>query len=288
MKLLSWVAGVVALASAGCSGSAPGTAETTARELTVGVIPYAVTGVESCPPSPKREPVHFSMDDDDGTQCSRATGDWGEGTWVLPDAVRPSVPIPCKTTRDHTVLQLCRVSVAEDAFRPLTTDPSRTEDFYAVMRFGPRCPPGSVEIYKKIYNEEQDVAKEEKEVPEEASGLWRLRDPNESVNDELFHYTRLFFCYFRAAATEAETMQRFPDIGIPYAVFHDFDDYQPGWVIAKRWLLSDDDNNASTYFNTYGSPTEDRSVIAEFSQKVIKNPMRDAVTDTYFDMARVR
>ncbi|HET9934549.1 MAG TPA: hypothetical protein VFQ35_27785, partial [Polyangiaceae bacterium] len=176
-------------------------------------------------------------------------------------------------------IRLCRCSVPADAFKPLTTDPLDRAQFYAVLKFGDSCPKHAVEVTKVIVNEDQDTQNAPTNTPE-------LLYPNEIVDRALGNFTRLVFCYFRNAPSADDTMSEFPDLGVSYAVFHDFEGPQPGWVIRKRWQLSDDSNTAFPGNAYYADPPRD-DIIAGFMD-IIENPVRGTTHDTYFDMARVR
>ena len=58
-------------------------------------------------------------------------------------------------------------------------------------------------------------------------------------------FTVLLFCFFRWAESAADTMAGFPDLGFPYAVFHDFDGPQPTWVNLKRYMYSHNETNTT-------------------------------------------
>ena len=256
-------------------------------ELLVGVVPYQLEPT-FCPQGPNRDSVFFKMDDEDLSHCSYESGDFGEGRWVLPQAAKYPIPNECSGSRDHTILRFCRTVVPANAFRPLTADPADVAQFYAVLKFGDRCPAHSIELSKLIVNEDIDTDN----APTGAAAS-DLLYPNEIVDGALGNFTRLFFCYFRSAPTLADVMSEFPDLGFPYAVFHDFEGPQPGWVIRKRWQYSDDSNEAQPV-NRYAPDPELDATAAEFS-RIVENPFRVAPNprdgrgrDTCFDYARVR
>jgi len=278
MKNPSNVLGVLLLYAVSCGGERARDAEP--DRIFVGVIPFGIGKANaSCKANPYALSVSFEMDDEDDTRCSYESGDWGEGTWVLPDAIKPHVAFPCpRTSRPSTLLHFCRVAVEEHTFRPLTTDAQEQEHFYAVLLLGERCPAGSVQILKRIYNEDR----ENKNAFHGATGT---QGPNESTTGIRGAQTTLNFCYFRATTSDAATMSEFPELGFRYGVFHDFDVAQPGWVLSKRWQLSDDSNNSSVDENYYAPSNAEE--ITEFMH-IIENPARDGRSDTYFDMAQVR
>lgn len=278
MKTRSNVLGVLFVCAASCGGERALHVEGT--EILIGVIPFGFGKANApCQANPYALSVSFEMDDEDDTRCSYESGDWGEGTWVPPDAIKRGVEHPCSASNRHsTLLHFCRVAVEADTFRPLTSDPHRIEDSYAVLLLGERCPAGATQILKRIYNEDH----ENKNAFHGAAGT---QGPNESTTGVRGAQTTLNFCYFRGAAADVPTMSEFPDLGFPYGVFHDFDVPQPGWVLSKRWQLSDDSNNSSVDRNYY------RPAHAEETQdfmRIVENPTRDDRQDTCFDMAQVR
>jgi hypothetical protein len=268
---------VVALVLAGCS-EATTTPAAGQATLVAGVVPYAIDDA-FCPQGPARESAFFDMDDENDTHCSYETGDLREGRWVSPHASKWEIPGTCEFGRTRTMLRFCRSVVPEAAFRPLTTDPDASEHFYAILKFGERCPAHAVEITKRIVNEDTGNRNDPTRAGE-------LLAPNEIVDDARGNYTKLVFCFFRAAPSPAESMESFPELGFPYAVFHDFDAAQPSWVIRKRWQYSDDSNQSSPT-NTYEADAVAGEATREF-QRIVENPERDGTYDTYFEMARVR
>lgn len=235
----------------------------------VGVVTYTPTGSGACKMGAGREGLQIQMHDADSPPCSDQSGSAGEGPWVLPDDGRKQQPI-CSFRQDRTVLNFCRVDGAR--FQPITAGSDPTQ-FYAVLKLGDRCPNGSVEVTRVIDNEDR---------PGDTPNLV-LGDPRPNivlVDPTAGTLTTLVFCYFRAAASASETMTTFPDLGFPYAVFHDYVDEQPPWVILKRWQQSGDANGKN---NKDAYQASDSSVIDEF-RKVIE----DGQYTTTFDVARVR
>lgn len=259
-------------------GESAGPVSSGGTATVVGVLPYATSAIY-CEQGTNRESAYFRMDDENDTHCSYETGDLESSFWAPPGAAKVPLPEECGPRRTHTLLQFCRTSVPAGTFRPLTTDPDAHAQAYALLRFGDSCPPHSVEISKRIINEDADNEND----PIEAADLLA---PNQIVDDARGNYTKLYFCLFRAAPSVADTMDEFPDLGFPYAVFHDFDGDQPGWVIRKRWQYSDDSNQARPV-NQY-VPSADVSEDSAVLQLMIENPERDGDFDTYFEFARVR
>lgn len=268
---------LAALFACAC-GDATGPSSTGGTGAVVGVVPYA-TSASFCEQGTNRESAYFRMDDENDTHCSYETGDLEAGFWVSPQAAKVPLPEECEQRRSHTLLPFCRTSVAAGSFRPLTTDPEDHAQAYALLRFGDSCPPHSVEISKRIINEDTDNRNDPIQAAE-------LLAPNEIVDDARGNYTKLYFCLFQAAPSVADTMNEFPDLGFPYAVFHDFDGDQPGWVIRKRWQHSDDSNQVRPG-NQY-VPSPEVSADSAVLQLMIENPERGGSFDTYFELARVR
>lgn len=238
---------------------------------TIGVLPVWSEGITECPLGAGQEGVQIIMDDEEMPNGSDETGSHGEGRWLLPDDTRDRQPIP--SSIHTTSLSFCRVDGS--LFKPMTTsnDPAQ---FYAVLKLGQRCPNGPdgvVEVVKNIDNEDSPT------------GAASFGSPNIGPNQvqgeaNVSTYTKLVFCYFRAATSADASMSAFPDLGFPYAVFHRFSGEQPAWVIAKRWQFSDDENDQNA---ADGYEPPDSPITTEF-QSVIENPNNN----TYFDLARVR
>ncbi len=240
------------------------------EQTAVGVLPYAARDTIDCPFGAGVEDLRITMADEEQAPCSDATGSRGEGHWVLPDDP-PRGPPVC-TPAHVTSLTFCRVDGA--LFKSLTTALS-PDQYYAVLKLGSVCPNGSIEIDKTIDNEDQPAD------GGASSSLGQL-GPNEVLNDPVLGtITKLAFCYFRGAASPDAVMPAFPDLGFPYAVFHAYAGTQPPWVIVKRWIYSndEDDQNGADHYDT-----TDASILPEF-QGVIENPQSN---NTVFNLARVR
>jgi len=245
--------------------------ETTA----VGVLSYGPDGFRDCPLGAGRDSVQIKLYSEMDSVCPRATGSRGEGGWTLPQtskyeaACKPSLP---GGEVHYLTLPFCRVDGR--AFKPLTADPTATDQFYAVLKLGDGdCPPASVEIVRQIDNED--------EVGDAMTwtSIGHL-GPNQTAS-ATDSSTTLHFCFFRWAATPDETMTNFRDLGFPYAVFHDFDGPQPAWVTLKRWVYSSDE--LDTNRNSVSSPTGDDVAVSQF-QAAVETPNHA----TTFDIAWVR
>jgi hypothetical protein len=84
-------------------------------------------------------------------------------------------------------------------------------------------------------------------------------------------------------------MSEFPDLGFPYAVFHDFEGPQPAWILRKRFVFSDDsnNNNSNAYYPDPGAHPETLEFMSIIENPLAQVGLGDSV-NTYFDMARVR
>jgi hypothetical protein len=239
----------------------------------VGVLPAAPEGTTDCPFGAGLEGLQIFMHDESTSNeaCSDRTGMHGEGNWLLPDDDRPRQFV-CDPHRYTTTLDFCRVDGTQ--FKPLLSATADPAQGYAVLELGDSCPPGSVEVSMTIDNEDDNQGSE----PSMTTGHpgRNLARPDEGATK-----TVLFFCYFRPTTSVDEAMTGFPDLAIPYAVFHRSAGEQPPWVIAKRWLHSHNEVDHGYQQGPYGSP--DPSAIPDFRDIV---EMPDG--DTTFNLARVR
>jgi hypothetical protein len=235
----------------------------------VGVIPYSPLGEVECPFGAGTEALRIRMHDEDDPACSDTAGSHGEGQWVLPDDGRRGPPI-C-TSNHTTTLNFCRVDGARFESLSTTVIPAQA---YAVLKLGTTCPNGSVDVEKTIDNEDTPVGAD-------PSDFLGNLGPNQVLADPAVGtLTRLNFCYFRAAPTPDAVMSGFPDFGFPYGVLHRYDGEQPPWVMLKRWIYSDDEDNQAG-IDAYDSV--DPATAVEF-QDLVGNPQ----SNTMFNLARVR
>lgn len=244
----------------------------------LGVIPYAIKAQRSCPFGAGREGLLMVSDYDGQRDCDPSyTGWWNESQWSLPQTAKSE-----GSCRDHDpkgpkrqMSQLfCRVDGR--AFKPLTTDPQATDQFYAVLKLsdeGQPCPNGSVEMVRRMDTEDTN---------NEGRAVGAI-GPNQVITIPASNATILHFCFFRWADNPADTMQDFPDLGFPYAVYHDFDEPQPPWVTLKRWYRIINEQNSNS--NDLSSPVPNLAPLAiEQFRKLVETP--DAAT--VFDIAWVR
>jgi hypothetical protein len=235
---------------------APAAAEETAEvqgaavdnTFAVGVIPFDGS---TCPADSSL--VTFAMDDEDDSSQSDST------VFELPQTVRRPVRAPFEFAHVNTGINFCKVNGQD--FKHLTTSVNDKANFYAVLKLGQTCPNGSSEMSRYIDNEDDSNANKK-------SGPIA---PNQMDTNTSFRW-----CYFHAGTT---TMDSFPNLGVKYAVFHDYDvSPQPGFVISKRWLYSDDEDDAN---ENSSSPTGTTKA-NDFARIV------GTGGNTMFDIARVR
>jgi hypothetical protein len=241
----------------------------------VGVVPYfsmlSLPMEDMCPIGVGMDGRAIYMDGEDTGGCSAATGDSGEPLWVHPGTAKG--PLPCPPVRDMgTRLTFCRVDGT--VFSPFPVDEGQEGASYALLKLGDECPPGSVEVVKHISNERSD---------NRSRSVGSIA-PNQVRAEPDANFTELHFCLFRPRPAEEGVQRTFIDLGVPYAVFHDFDGFQPSWVMSKRWLLneSDAEGNDDHYDPPAGPDTE------EIMDMVEHQVAADGRPRTYIDLARVR
>ena len=253
-------------------------------ERAVGVLPYGADGTVPCYLMAGAEGVKISMQQEIDSVCSYESGSRGEGTWVLPQAIRPAMACVPRDTGGpadpiYNVLSFCRVD--GDRFKPLTRDPSDDANFYAVLNLaaGPDgkpapCPSGAT-LIKRVMQNEEDAGGGNTSAGRMGANVVLSRLDGVPQNAAI-----LYFCYFRAASSGQEIMSEFPDLGFPYAVFHAFGGPQPSWVTLKRWVYNNDESQ-----NNQDLPlvSDDPTALATF-EAVIETP----TNGTTFNMARVR
>jgi hypothetical protein len=273
---------LLALGSAACAPAALD-GDTALDEIYVGVMPYSASGYALDPIScPGADHMVFDLDNLEG--CALATGAAGEQTWSPPTAVKyPIQREYCESDRrwSKTTLSFCRVRVKPDLFRPLAAAAGEGQQAYALLKFGDRCPDHSIEWNRWITNA---YPGNENVMPDNAI-------PNHG-SSELGNYTRLYFCMLMPGLNHQSSMTAFPDLGFPYVVFHDYDGPQPGWVMLKRWVLTDDAQVGvrSQYYPPIDTDPagEVFSEIVESVQNVVVGDPPHDYPDTRFDLARVR
>jgi hypothetical protein len=207
-------------------------------ETAVGILPYSPEGTMGCWLGwVGQEAVDIQLSTNGDASCPSGTGDHGEGKWVLPQAehhLGSCVPAARPNPAAQVVVGLPFCRVDGRSFKPLTTDPTATDQSYAVLMLGSECPNGSKRAELQIDTPETgDRSSCAGGAPDQPCG------PNQGVNVSGIATTfSLNFCVFASADRPEETMSSFPDLVEPYAVFHDFDGLQPSWVMLKRWVYA--------------------------------------------------
>lgn len=219
----------------------------------IGVIPINWAQDDwgtSCPSSSVGLARMFMDDEDDGSASAHTR-------WLAPfDNGQSSGSVfHCwPELQCDTHISACRVDGR--LFKPFTSGAITPQLNYAVLKLGQECPNGSTEFTRHIDNEDDNNINSR-------SGPIA---PNVSNAN-----TTLKFCLFRSGPSPMAT---FPNLGGAYAVFHDFEGTQPSWVIEKRWVYSDDEDDGNQNFLSPGN-TDTRRIIHD-------GP------NTRFDLARVR
>ena len=174
----------------------------------VGVIPEGTT----CPTNFHLARAYMDCEDSNGLTQQ---GGW-HGAWNV-------------TSRTGGVdMKVCRVPGS--LFRPLTSDPTDTSRFYAVLQMGENCPPDSVPFTRRVDNEDSSNGNS---VTSDIEPSTVTRSPSNS---------NLKFCLFRNGAT---TSSSFPNLGFAYGVFagNHPNRLNSGFVLTDD---EDSDNNNAT------------------------------------------
>jgi hypothetical protein len=213
------------------------------------------------------------MSNEPSSGCAADAGDLGESGNIPSSAVKilpPCKPGAAPTKRATTTFSFCRVDGA--LFKPFVADGTQGNS-YAVLSLGEDCPPGSVKVSKFINN------------PDTVRSNATLGNigPNQCTNLP-GTFTQLEFCLFRTQEDGVPVEQGLPDLGFPFGVFHDYDRFQPPWVLGKMWRRTDDENSsaANSYSGSDGSP--DGAEVDELKRMVEDLPNNDTV----FDLALVQ
>lgn len=216
----------------------------------LGVIPLDPS---SCP-ADKRIAVY--TDDEDDWNESDSTG------WDAPGTARRSRNHD--TGRSGTHWNFCKVDGRD--FHSFTKFASKTEYFYAALALGTTCPNGSTSAYRASTGEIFD--NRSSWTGPMGGNYFQLASGAAGPGGSVLY---MFFCVFQAST---DKMTEFPDLGMQYAVFHDYDSVQPSFVVSKKWVYSDDDDDNFTFSETQGP-----------------DAFHDIVTgdrNTMYDLARVR
>jgi hypothetical protein len=222
--LAGWLsAALLALGASGC-----GAAEDMSESEQVGSTSQAISEFEkyavavmpldagACPAD---RVFSIYTDDEDDVNESDSTG------WEAPGTARRLRNH--NTRRGGTHWTFCKVDGRD--FKSLTKFASKTNYFYAVLSVGEQCPNGSVDAVR-IMDDEAD---------NNQSSISPAGLANRQRNYHNGFTTVLSFCVFQAST---DKMTSFPDLGMRYAVFHDYDAVQPSLFIQKRWVYSDNED----------------------------------------------
>jgi hypothetical protein len=223
-----------------------------------------------CPLGAGTDGVVIDMGDDLTTGCTAVAGDLGEPSNPPPEAVKSPPPcVPGGAKRSTTRLSFCRVD--GQLFKPFIGNQAFA---YAVLKLGQQCPPGAVDVIKDINND--DAARQ--------NGALGDLGPNQSHGAA----TQLHFCVFPAVDDpNVDTLSSFPNLGFVYGVFHDFEGFQPPWVRAKHWKLSDDESGGT--LNEYSLLDGSREGAAiDLLKRMVEDVPPTSRNDTMFDFAVVR
>ncbi len=246
---------------AGGATSEPATSENVAQtsealanqQYAVGILPYDVTGGNAlCPTGMQRVSINW-----DAENPSKDSG------WVTPSTSWPADNINLPY---NVQLNFCEVN--GENFKPIKNPATGNWEPYALLKLGNACPPQSYDASRQIDIEDDNHNLGGSGMPTTAGDI----SPNAiSVFSITFK-----FCVFNTPAPAGTTMTSFPNLGVPYGVFHDFDAAQPSWAVAKRYVWSNDEdykNQDSRYGGTFATAF---------------NRMIEGTTDTWFEIAQVR
>jgi hypothetical protein len=226
MQKWVWTLGTVApVALAGCAldvadqaelGDHPAPAEEAVGSVQQALLTFEVGIVKTNPnlPCPSGNPADasFYLDMED-TQTSSTLQDWRSGfssIWAL----RPELTFPQPgTVLKGSGIGLSFCSVHGRVFR------GTNDDDFAVLKLGTTCPNGSMEQSIRLDTEDSNN-----------NNRWAGKLGPNIIN---YYSATLFFCVF--PGIQDFPLSEFPKFGIPYAVFHDFD--QVGSTSINRLLF---------------------------------------------------
>lgn len=221
----------LALAGTGCDG-APDDTELSRADITsfdkyaLGVIPLIP---EDCPVANR---ISLYTDDEDDDNESDSTG------WDSPDTARRSRRH--NTGRTGTHWDFCKVDGRN--FHSFTSSYYKPQYFYAALMLGTTCPNDSKGRSRYSTGEYDDNQSSWSGPMGPNFFQWPggSLSPGGSV-------AVLSFCEFREST---DKMTSFPDLGMPYAIFHDYDSIQPSFVMTKKWVYTDDEDDSSPSTNS--------------------------------------
>jgi hypothetical protein len=221
------------------------------NKYAVGVIPL---DPNSCPADRR---VSVYTDDEDEDNESDSTG------WDPPNTARRSRAH--NTGRTGTSWNFCKVDGRD--FYSWTKFSSKTEYFYAVLRLGTDCPNGA---QGATHYSTGELDNNESSWTGPMGGSVFLA-PNDGSLDPNGPVLATSYCFFQDSP---DKMTAFPDLGMQYAVFHDYDSAQPSFVLSKRWVYTDDEDDNITWSGNSAAWNFDA--------------LMDGNGNSIYDLARVR
>jgi hypothetical protein len=163
-------------------------------------------------------------------------------------------------------LTICKVN--GKIFKPHTTDVSQTGRYYGVLRMSESCPANGLKASRYVDTEDDD----------NANRVEGSLSPS-SWNKYGFN---LQFCVFTSGPS-SNVEHGFPDIGVSYAVFHDYDDVAIGdnqyKILKKRYFMTNDEDDGNN--NSISGETT-------AAKDALKRMVFPWGTNTYFEMGKVR
>ena len=231
---------------------------TTSEALSAGFEQYAVGVVmldaAACPAD---RLVTIYTDDSDYDNESDYTG------WDLPGTARRARRHD--TGRGGTTWKFCKVDGRN--FKSLTKYASKTNYFYSVLSIGSACPNGSLLVGRMMADEADN-----NESYISPAGL-----ANKQWNYHTGFVTHLSFCMF---GPSTDKMTSFPNLGMKYAVFHDYDGVQPELFLQKKWVYSDNEDHVE--------PGVTRTIHYDEVDEAAFGMMIGGSGNTMFDLGRVK
>jgi hypothetical protein len=246
------------------------------EKFAIGVLPVALNNannsLEYSTTCPAGSPlITLNMDDEDDdpqtdwwgffssdytvpNQPNALNAPWGSPTTAR-RAVHGKLFFPI-----NTMFRFCKVN--GNSFKPLTTDVNAKGRFYAVLKLGTTCPNGSFDFTRHIDNEDTDPA---------TSVTGPIAPSVVGAN------TTLRLCFFRTGVA-ANLMTAFPNLGINYAVFHDFDTTDQKLFLQKHWRYTDDEDSG----NANSTSPSGTSEAADFAAIISSG------SNTMWDIGRVK
>lgn len=221
------------------------------EKYAVAVIPL---NAASCPAD---RLISIYTDDEDDNNESDYTA------WEAPGTARRSRHH--NTGRGGTNWSFCKVDGRD--FKSLTKFASKKNYFYSVLALGDACPNGSLWMGRMMADEADN----------NRSSIVPKGLANRVLNYHTGFVTHLSFCMFGAST---DKMTSFPDLGMKYAVFHDYDGVQPDLFLQKRWVYSDNEDEVV--------PGVTKTIAYDVDDEAVFGTMIGGGSNTMFDIGRVQ